>query len=111
MGRNSLSRADLRVIVFDISVPPPPLALESLDPGGLFSISETRPNSLLVLNKIDLPSAWPEIPPQALLISCRTGEGLDLLTKKIAQTLVPTPPPIGQLVPYSQSQIDWLLKK
>src|SRR5262249_42707213 len=86
-GRSAAEAADLIVRVFDASAPESPSALFS---------------ELLVINKIDLK---PSITGRrsefssAVLVSARSGDGLEQLAKKIAFRLVPAPPQPGEAVP------------
>jgi tRNA modification GTPase len=57
-------------------------------------------NVLLVVNKIDRPSAWdPSRAAEAVRVSATTGEGLHVLCEAISRRLVPEAPPAGAGVP------------
>jgi tRNA modification GTPase len=88
LAGEAMRQADLCLWVLDASVPP------LLPPAGL-------PMPLLVVNKIDLPAAWPLEELPALRVSARTGEGLSELIAAIAHQLVPDPPPPGAPVPFT----------
>jgi tRNA modification GTPase len=58
------------------------------------------PRRLLVINKIDLPPAWPhDSAPDAWRVSAHTGEGVAELSAAIGRFLVPHPPAPGEAVP------------
>jgi tRNA modification GTPase len=67
-------------------------------------------NALLVANKCDLlpnsagPPAW--LPVNTLLVSARTGAGLDALCQAILQRLLPQPPAPGDPVPFTPTLAD-----
>ncbi|MEO6846706.1 MAG: tRNA uridine-5-carboxymethylaminomethyl(34) synthesis GTPase MnmE [Chthoniobacterales bacterium] len=70
--RQSLEQADLALHVFDATAwqnDAPPF----------------HPQEILVINKIDLISSANVYPETALRISCKTGEGLDLLVEEICR--------------------------
>jgi tRNA modification GTPase len=83
-AHGSLNVSDLAIVVLDQSRP-----LGDEDRHVLESTQHRR--RLVVLNKIDLPSAWPEtLPPwgaDAVRVSARAGVGLDELTGRIGQAL------------------------
>ncbi len=58
-------------------------------------------NVRLVLNKIDLPAVWDVEQASALRVSAQTGEGMADLVSKLAEWLVPEPPPPGAAVPFT----------
>ena len=70
--------ADLALRVVDASVPPPPIQAEP------FAIGTA---SIIVCNKIDLGlhPDWSAGHPDAVSVSCRTGEGLERLSEAIYQ--------------------------
>lgn len=66
--------------------------------------------TLLVGNKADLIDAqkrrdWQERHPEGLLISARTGEGIDELCRQIGRRLAPVAPLAGEAVPFTPRQI------
>jgi tRNA modification GTPase len=63
-----------------------------------------RPSPLVVLNKCDLQPA-PADTAGLVAISAKTGQGIDHLVQAIAQHLVPSPPPRGAAVPFTDRQI------
>lgn len=83
-AHGSLNVSDLAIVVLDQSRP-----LGDEDRHVLESTQHRR--RLVVLNKIDLPSAWPEtLSPwgaDAVRVSARAGVGLDELTGRIGQAL------------------------
>ncbi len=83
-AHGSLSVSDLAIVVLDQSRP---IGEEDL---RVLASSEPRPR-LVVANKTDLPSAWPDVLPpwgnDALRVSVRTGAGLDELARRIGPAL------------------------
>ena len=73
---------------------------------------------LIVGNKSDLPDCLTDSIPdsiawfdsEAVRISARTGEGLEVLLDRISQRLVPRLPPPGQPFPVTPKQIERLEK-
>jgi tRNA modification GTPase len=66
-------------------------------------------NVRLVVNKIDLPSAWDQGQVAgAVHVSARTGAGLEDLCRALAGWLVPAPPPAGAAVPFTPLLADRL---
>jgi tRNA modification GTPase len=62
---------------------------------------------LLVVNKADLPAAWdPTGAAGATVVSATTRAGLDVLCRRIAERLVPSPPAAGAAVPFSEPIIS-----
>jgi tRNA modification GTPase len=66
---------------------------------------DAAPGTLrLVVNKIDLPSAWDlQRAAGALRVSAKTGEGLGALCQALAGWLVPNPPAPGAAVPFTEA--------
>jgi tRNA modification GTPase len=89
--RITLDEADLVVWLVDASSPDP--------------VWPDRPGALVVVNKIDLPPAWP-IPEGALTLSATTGQGLDALIAAIVARLVPEVPPLGTAIPFTPELAD-----
>jgi hypothetical protein len=58
-----------------------------------------------VFNKCDLPAASGWCRPAGLIVSARTGAGLEALVAALAARLVPEPPPAGQPIPFRRSQV------
>lgn len=75
-ARQAMRTADLVLVVLDQGIAPDDEDREILQ------LASTRPH-LVVLNKSDLPPAAEQ--PQGILISARTGEGLDTLRDAIIQ--------------------------
>lgn len=94
-ARNAQTQADLVLLLLDSSQP-----LEPLD----LALLHTYPNALLVATKADLAPRWraEDLPTTRKLVSLSalTGEGLDRLLDRLAQRLVPNPPPAGSAVPF-----------
>ena len=60
----------------------------------------------LVINKIDLPSAWDATKVDALRVSAATGEGIAELLAALGGWLVPEVPPPGAGVPLVAEQME-----
>jgi tRNA modification GTPase len=91
-----MAQADLVLLVFDRSRP-----WSATDE----AVRGARPGAFLVHNKSDLPPAdGPR--PSGLAVSAAQREGIDTLSKVIAERLVPQPPLPGEAVPFTQVQID-----
>jgi tRNA modification GTPase len=59
---------------------------------------------LVVYNKADLPGrVFPPDPP-GVVVSARTGQGLDALLEAMARCLVPVPPQPGTAIPFTEAQ-------
>lgn len=86
-----LDAADLVVWLMDASVSP--------------ALPSPRPDALIVVNKIDLPSAW-SAPAGVVCVSATTGEGLDDLVAAIVGRLVPEAPPAGTAMPFTPELAD-----
>jgi tRNA modification GTPase len=57
--------------------------------------------SIVVINKTDLPAAWEAGPLSASHVSAETSAGIGDLCDRIAEALVPSPPPPGAAVPFT----------
>jgi tRNA modification GTPase len=96
LARRRISNADLVILIFDLT--------------SRWSVSDQAlvdsfPNALRVHNKTDLQSAK-DNRPTGLYTSALGGEGIDELIIKIANRLVPIPPPPGAAVPFTLEQIN-----
>jgi len=92
LARARQQDADLILLVLDGSEPltdPDRTLLESLE------------QPLVVVNKCDLPApAWVQDRGEAVIVSAERGDGLETLGARIAERLVPDPPPSGAGVPF-----------
>jgi tRNA modification GTPase len=81
-ARQAATVADLTVLVLDRSRP-----LETEDQRLMDAVPPGR--RLVVINKIDLPPAWSEgaVSSDAVVVSVKTGAGVDALVDRIAETL------------------------
>ncbi|MFG0332627.1 MAG: GTPase [Maioricimonas sp. JB049] len=95
-AREILETADLRLILLDRSEPIPSEDVELI---------AAWPESLVVINKIDLPTAWTEFEHPAVNVCATTGQGVDKLTHEMMQRLVPEVPPEKTPIPVSARQI------
>lgn len=88
------------------------LALRSVPSGGV----EPQPPSadlnryVVVYNKADLPARRSPSDPPGVIVSARTGQGLDALLAAIAQRLVPVPPASGTAIPFTEAQAAALVE-
>mgnify|MGYP000353821296 CR=1 FL=1 len=98
-AREILETADLRLILLDRSEPIPPEDAELI---------ATWPESLVVINKIDLPPAWTEIDHPAVSVCATSGGGVDELAGRMIERLVPEVPPAGTPIPVTARQITRL---
>ncbi len=91
-ARAHQSAADLVVVVLDQAAP-----LTDADR----AILRDHPAALVVANKADLPSAWPEGQnPASLAISAERGDGIEALVAAIVAHLNLVEPPHGAGVPF-----------
>jgi hypothetical protein len=80
--------------VLDASTPP------------IWPDTSTRPPKLVV-NKVDLPAVWNLTDPgDAVQVSALSSTGLDELCRRLADWLVPDPPPPGTPVPFTPDLCD-----
>ncbi len=93
-SRNAWQQADLTLILLDASRP--------LGPESLQLLEEADPErTVTVLNKMDLcsqPPHWlhPELPGEQVLLSARTGEGLELLEALLVRKAMMGEVPAGE---------------
>jgi tRNA modification GTPase len=97
-------RADLLLKVFDRS--------QTLDADDR-RLLDAAGDSLLIVNKADLPAAWtPEAEgfaePSVVTISAERGGGLEGLASAIARRLVPAPPEPGAGLPFRAEHLESL---
>lgn len=96
MARERQRRADRSLIVLDASEP-----LTADD----HRLLHDDPDAIVAANKCDLPAAWDPRGIGALPISAATGQGLDALTRRIVDEVVPPPPPAGAPVPFHEALV------
>jgi tRNA modification GTPase len=99
LAHERLTVADLVLLVFDRSQPWSETNR---------ALVESRTDALVIHNKCDLPPSPGLSRPDGLLTSALTGEGVQTLVSAIAQRLVPSPPPSGAAVPFTDEQIETL---
>ena len=104
-ARRQIAEADLVVEVRDTTA-----ATGSVLDGQKYSLVRTQYSSsppaaprLLVHNKCDLQLPLASV--DGIPVSAKTGQGIDALIWAIGLNLVPTPPPPGTPVPFTESQI------
>lgn len=90
IARGRQRAADLVLLVWDRSEP-----LTDAD----HALRREYPEALVVASKADLPAAW-QAEGDFELVSALTGAGIESLCARIADRLVPTPPPPGVGVPF-----------
>lgn len=71
-------------------------------------IPPVQPPHLTVVTKSDLLPAHSAPPPNSLLTSTLTGEGLEALAQAIIHRLIPKVPAPGQAVPFTPRQVQLL---
>lgn len=98
LGR--LRESDLTVLVFDASQP-----WSDQDE----QLSGQYPRALVVHNKSDLCSQPADGRPPGLLLSAKTGHGLEDWFQAVSRQLVPDPPAAGEPVPFTTDQWQALL--
>jgi tRNA modification GTPase len=98
LAQRRLAQADLAVLVFDSSRP--------WTVADQFLL-EQHPQAIVIHNKADLPRA-PGHCPDGTILSAATGEGVEQLPRRIAERLVPNPPPPGVAVPFTEDQVTRL---
>jgi len=99
----SLQSADLRLLVFDSSLPIGDAELELI---------EQHPDAIQVWNKSDLPADRDVLKDRpGPVVSAQTGDGIDGLFEEIARRLVPEDPPPGTAVPFTDRQVEWLMQR
>jgi tRNA modification GTPase len=96
LARQRISDADLVILVFDLT---------SNWSASDQALADSFPNALRVHNKVDLQYAN-DNRPKGLYTSAQSGVGIDELIIKIANLLVPIPPPPGAAVPFTLEQIE-----
>lgn len=103
MAKQWSRSADLRILVRDLS-----RKFEEDD-----DVIEVLDPHLIVGNKMDLPSPWNDRQVATLdaEVSAASSEGLDRLVGLIVERLVPRTPPVGQAIPFSSPQVDWLRRR
>ena len=111
-ARDWLAEADLVLLVLDRSQP---LTQEDRE------LSQAYPEALCLVNKVDLPSAWPgesdlwppdERGPLArsapFAVSAVTGEGMEELQRRIMACLLPEPVTGPVAIPFTPRQVTHL---
>jgi len=104
LAREAVAHADLLLLVLDGSCPLQPADEDLLQTAWSAPV-------LKLVNKIDLPPAWPStsVDPD-LCISALRGEGIDLLCDRIATRLVPHPPSRGDALVFTAQQQQMLAR-
>jgi tRNA modification GTPase len=96
LARRAAAEADLCLWLLDASAPPqwPKAQLPGLH---------------YIINKIDLPPAWPLDQVQgAVRVSALTGAGVPELLEALSRWLVPDPPAPGAAVPFTAAGCQWI---
>jgi tRNA modification GTPase len=96
LAQKRISDADLTIWVFDLT--------EKWSEEDQASI-DNIPNALLVHNKADL-SHTDGNRPDGIYTSALAGMGIDTLIEKIANRIIPIPPPPGTAVPFTAEQTE-----
>jgi tRNA modification GTPase len=98
-ARQQMAAADVLVLVFDLTQP---WSAEEA------SLIEEWSAAILVFNKCDLPEAPSPNRPTGLRTSATTREGVEELIRRLAERLVPLPPPPSCAVPFTVRQVEAL---
>jgi tRNA modification GTPase len=96
LAQQRISDADLTIWVFDLT------EKRSEEDQALI---DSIPNALIIHNKADLSRSEGNR-PDGVYTSALTGMGIDTLIEKIANRLVPAPPPSGAAVPFTAELIE-----
>ena len=100
LARQRLASADLVVVLIDLSEP------RTEDDERLLA---EWPDAIVVGHKCDLPIRWTgRIPTEALRVASTTGDGIDVLQRRLVERLVPRAPAIGTAIPISERQVELL---
>jgi tRNA modification GTPase len=84
-AHETIASADVRLWIVDGSAPA--------------VMPDDATNTLLIINKVDLPPAWDWESIPALRVSAQRETGLEALCQELSQRLVPQPPSAGEAVP------------
>lgn len=98
LAQERLTTAECRVLLLDRSQP-----LTGED----FSLLSAWPEAVVVAHKADLADAWREAqskPFNAVLVSSRTGAGIEQLIREIVQRVVPRVPEEDVAIPFTERQ-------
>jgi tRNA modification GTPase len=98
LAMQKIAQADLLLLVFDAGK-----SWTTADQAFL----EQYPQALVIHNKSDLPRPDDDR-PEGIFVSAVTGQGVEELSRCIAQRLVPHPPPPDAAVPFTEEQIEKL---
>jgi tRNA modification GTPase len=102
LSRAALQQSNRQLVVWDVTQP-----ITDED----YAIWRACSHPILVANKSDQPAAWTpteEIP--AIRASATAGTGVEVILERLAQSLVPDPPPPGAAVPFRPWQVDLVAK-
>ena len=97
LAREHLQEADLRLILFDVSVP-----LSEED----FEFMSAWKEDILIGHKSDLKVCWEQIPPGMMLVSSLTGAQIPELIHRIVQQLIAEYPSPQQALLLNRRQAD-----
>jgi tRNA modification GTPase len=106
-ARSALARADLAIVLVDISVP---VSEEDR------TLLADWPQAIVVAHKCDLPpwsgpGGWPDDVARVWpRVSAKTGRGVDVLIRVISDRLVPAIPPPGTPLPVTSRHVTLLLE-
>ena len=98
-ARRAIGESDWQLVVFDRSQP-----ITNED----HEILSLCPQSIVTVNKIDLPAAWDasvlSLPTQS--VSAQSRAGVHELLGRLSSSLVPDPPPPGDAIPFTRRQVE-----
>lgn len=101
-ARQHLTQADAVVVLIDVHQAP------TTDD---FSLIAAHPDAVIVAHKSDLPDAWgSQLPPQAIRVSSKNGEGLEHLQAALVLRLIPALPPAHCPLPVTSAIHSLLLR-
>jgi tRNA modification GTPase len=98
LARRQLAEADLVLLVSDLTHP---------WSDSLQALLASQPDALVIHNKADLKGDVASR-PAGLATSALSGQGIDTLIRRVAEGLVPSPPRVGDAVPFTLEQVQGL---
>ncbi|MCA9111648.1 MAG: 50S ribosome-binding GTPase [Planctomycetaceae bacterium] len=99
-ARHRLKEADLRIVLIDVSQSPTEEDFKLLDEWG---------DVLVVAHKCDLEDVWGRAKPQAaIMVSSKSGAGVNELVERIVQKLIPIVPEPMTPMPVTRRQVEAL---
>jgi tRNA modification GTPase len=101
LAKARIRAVDLILVLIDISQSPTDEDIEQIKE---FPLKWRR--TIVVANKSDHSDRWgDQLPPDAIRVSCISGEGVDLLQKEMVRRLIPVTPPLDAAFPVTARQM------